>query len=213
VRARLAQFDALQIPARMADTERSTFQPVGKEAMQLLSASSQWMDAFDPATRDQGLILYGDVGRGKTHILVGLLRELVMQHGVHARFIEFSHLLNELKHGFDKGEGASQRIEPLIAADVLGIDELGKGRATEFEMAVVDELVTRRYNAGRTILATTNYYPGPPTGRHAANLADAAGTQPRLADRVGERVYSRLRETCSFVHVGGDDFRERLHAR
>ena len=48
-------------------------------------------------------------------------------------------------------------IGPLSEVDVLAIDELGKGRGSPFELDTMDELIARRYNAGRTTLFATNY--------------------------------------------------------
>jgi hypothetical protein len=41
------------------------------------------------------------------------------------------------------------------------------------------------------------------------------GTAPplTLVDRVGDRVFSRLKETCDFLGVTGSDYRERPRAR
>jgi len=210
--ARARLLDTVGIPARHATSTRASFFPQDKRQTVVLGSVSQYLSAFEPGNDNRGLILFGDVGRGKTHLLIALLRELVLELGVRARFVEFSHLLADLKAGFDRGQGTAALIDPLVEVDVLGIDELGKGRATEFEAMVIDEIVSRRYNAMRPVLATSNFGPGPATGRAVGNAAAVeAGTSapPTLRDRVGDRVYSRLRETCDFVPVLGDDFRER----
>ena len=214
--ARWRAFEQVGVPARHASSTRANFQAASRQQTVVLGAVSKYLGAFEPGGPNRGLILYGDVGRGKTHLLTALLRELVLSKGVRARFVEFSHLLADLKAGFDAGQGSASRIDPLVDVDVLGIDELGKGRATEFEGTVIDEIVSRRYNAMRPIIATTNFAPGAATGQAVANAAERAlgkGSAPTLRDRVGDRVYSRLRETCEFVPVLGDDFRERRTAR
>jgi DNA replication protein DnaC len=206
----LRRFDDIRIPAKHADSTRGSFHPTSPLQVAVLMAVTKVLEDYERARDNRGLVLWGGVGRGKTHLLVALLRELVLRHGVSARFVEFSHLLAELKAGFDSGRGAAELLDPLVAVDVLAIDELGKGRNTEFEGTVLDELVSRRYNAMRPILATTNYAPSAATGRAVANAAEAQlGTAPlpSLADRVGDRVFSRLLETCDFVEVRGDDYR------
>ena len=212
VTARQNAFNAAHIPARHADSTRASFVPQGHHQTAVLTAVSAYLRAFDPAIREnRGLVLFGDVGRGKTHLLVALLRELVFRQGVRVKFVEFTHLLADLKSGFDMGRGMSVLIDPLVEVEVLAVDELGKGRNTEFEGTVLDELISRRYNAMRPILATTNYAPGA-TGNAVANAAAiqvGTGHRPGLGDRVGERVYSRLRETCDFIEVQGEDYRER----
>ncbi|MFT4625142.1 MAG: DNA replication protein DnaC [Myxococcota bacterium] len=215
--ARLALFDGVGIPARHHDSTRGSFRATSSVQSAALVQVSRWVQDYTRGAESRGLVLYGDVGRGKTHLMAALLREVVLDKGASARFVEFSHLLADLKQGFDVGQGTSALLGPLSKVDVLGIDELGKGRNTEFEGTVLDELVSRRYNAGLPILATTNFAPGAPTGQSRGNLA-AIGPSgrsvapPVLADRVGDRVYSRLREMCDFVPLRGDDWRERRHA-
>jgi len=209
---RIRAFNEVRIPARHAGSTRASFDPGGPR-MQGFVAVNKYLEGFRAGHENRGLVLHGEVGRGKTHLLVALLRDLVFRHGVTARFVEFSHLVGDLKAGFDVGRGSHSLLDPLARVDVLAIDELGKGRNTEFEGTVVDELVSRRYNAAAAILATTNYLPGASTGRAAANFADNRKSAPTLADRVGERVYSRLREMCDFVPCQGPDFREKSRGR
>ena len=210
----IARFDRAQLPARHAGSTLVSFQPGRnmKAYTRIFGAVRGWQPAGSTAAPNRGLVLWGDVGRGKTHLLTAMLRELVFSRGLSARFVEFSHLLADLKSGFDRGTPAADLLDPLVEVDVLGIDELGKGRRTEFEETVIDEIVSRRYNAWRPVLATTNYRPKGVTGSATANLTDPERTAPSLGDRVGERVFSRLVEMCDFVELEGEDFRSRIAA-
>lgn len=218
IATRAGRFDAGRIPARYAHCTLSSFDLTSEAQVRVLGAVHGWYKARanlgDPEAirRQRGVVLWGDVGRGKTHLLIALLRELALGEGATVRFVEFSHLIADLKSGFDRGDGGGDIVDPLVKVDVLAIDELGKGRATEWELTIVDELVSRRYNALRTVLATTNYEPTASTGVEAPNLA-APERRPGLVDRVGDRVYSRLREMCDFVPVGGEDHRVATPAR
>lgn len=207
VEGRMRLFDAAEIPGRYHEATLGSFDP-RRGSSPAFVASNAYLHSFRPRQENRGLVLHGGVGRGKTHLMIGVLRELILRHGVSARFIEFTHLLADLKSTFDRRSGSAELLEPLSQVDVLAIDELGKGRNTEFEGTVLDELISRRYNASSTVLATTNYEPSAATHRAAANLADGEEAQPALIDRVGDRVFSRLREMCDFVPVRGDDYRE-----
>lgn len=208
VERRQRLFDRASIPARYHHATFETFD-AGAGAGPALFQCRAWTRRFDPADASRGFVLYGEVGRGKTHLLIATLRSLVLDHGVRARFVEFSHLLSDLKSSFDRKEGAADVLAPLVDVDVLAIDELGKGRNTAFEGSIVDELVSRRYNAARVLLGTTNFAPEPPTGVEVANnaLSAAQRTDPTLGDRLGDRVFSRVYEMSDFIPVMGEDYR------
>lgn len=213
VKDRIDTFNAARIPARMRNAARTTFRPL-RDNMDAFVRASALIEHWNPDGDNRGLVLYGDVGRGKTHLLVALVRDLVFERGVRARFVEFTHLLSEMKAHFDRKQGVSGLLDELATVEVLALDELGKGRNTEFEQMVVDELISRRYNAGLTLLATSNFPPGPPTGLTApdpTNDRPWPDGWPALVDRVGTRVMSRLREVADFTRVGGPD--HRLRAR
>ena len=195
-RARLARYEACQIPRRHAKSTFKTYQPLTVALAKVRQRAEVYTKDWLPKQPNRGLVLYGDVGRGKTHLLCAMLRELVLERGVSARFVEFSLMIAEIKSGFDRGEGYGKLMDELVNVDLLAIDELGKGRNTEFEGQVIDEVVSRRYNAERPLLATTNYSPG-------------ASGPIGLADRLGPRVFSRLRETADFIEVPGEDYRVR----
>jgi DNA replication protein DnaC len=204
---RVGVFNRAGIPARHASSTFQSFQPQRNPGVQGgYRLCQDWVRDYTPGEENRGLILYGGVGRGKTHLLVAMVRVLIMEHGVEARFVEFSHLLSQLKEGYDAGTGEATTLMPLVRVPVLVIDELGKGRGSEWELGIIDQLVSHRYNALGTILATTNYEPNPSTGLGQANLAKPEQAQS-LGDRVGDRVLSRLKEMCAFLRLRGEDFR------
>lgn len=212
---RIVRFNRAGVPARHAQSTLTSFAlGMGRSegATKAYTEIDGWKRRFDDAFRENkswpGLILHGAVGRGKTHLMVGLVRWMVFELGADVRFVEFSRLLATLREGFDKGQSDRTLLNELVSVPVLAIDELGKGRLTDWELSVVDELVSRRYDAMACTLATTNYGPGLATGRSVPNFAEGARVAaPSLVDRVGDRVYSRLRDMCDFIEVTGLDYR------
>jgi DNA replication protein DnaC len=207
---RVALFNRAGIPGRFVHATLRSFMagfahdPKKGEAFQPVA---RWFGAFRPES-GRGLVLHGPVGRGKTHLLVALLRQMIFERGVAVRFIEFSRLLGLLREGYDAGRSDAAIFRELTHIPVLAIDELGKGRSTDWELSVIDELISRRYNAMTPVLATTNYRPGDPSGAPVPNLAQVNTATQTLGDRIGDRCMSRLREMSDFVEVGGLDFRE-----
>jgi DNA replication protein DnaC len=193
---RIQAFNRAGIPARYAHASFPKF--VGKNAAQKNAHHLALKFARDFEQGQAGLLFYGPCGTGKTHLVVAILRHLITMRGVRSRFVEFFHLLQDLKAGFADNRSPAELIEPLVNIPVLALDELGKGRGSEWEQNVLDELLTRRYNAGRTTLFTSNYAPRAEEGMES------------LPDRVGARIYSRLQEMAVALHMPGEDFRKQL---
>jgi DNA replication protein DnaC len=124
---------------------------------------------------------------------------------VRVSYVEISLLYSQIRRGFQDGKSGGEIIGPLSQVDVLAIDELGKGRGSQFELETLDELIARRYNAGKVTLFATNYSLKAPEeraqrGYFSTESALEAGKDSKLlCDRVGDRIYSRLCEMCEFV--------------
>lgn len=148
----------------------------------------------------KGFLLMGGPGRGKTHLAIGAISELTLERGVKCMFKDFFHLLSELKDAYSHGTPENAVLFPLIETEVLVIDELGKGKSSEWELNILDQLISKRYNSSKTTLITTNYV----SREHIAKIKEG---QQILEDKVGERIASRLYEMCEFIHIEGDDHR------
>ena len=74
-----------------------------------------------------------------------------------AQYREISLLYADIRRGFNAGKSGGEIIARLVDADVLAIDELGRGRGSPFEMETLDELIARRYNSGLTTIVATNF--------------------------------------------------------
>jgi len=213
---RIKIFNNADLPARFsaanfvsfAQNPSGTLKDLDPSGIRALGECSQWVENFDQSKVNRGLVLHGPVGRGKTHLMVAILRDLIFRHGIEVRFVEFSRLLSMLKEGYSSGKSDAPILSELAQVPVLAIDELGKGRLTDWELTVIDEVISRRYNAMGCTLATTNYAPGEATGFESANLSTGKGPSQTLTDRVGERVYSRLCEVVDFIEVSGKDHRQ-----
>ena len=209
------------IPARYAHAELRNFSNRSGNCGRVLHKVTQWVSRYKEL--DRGLILSGPIGVGKTFILTALAKNLI-QNGVSVKFVDFFQLVGQIRAGYSDQKSDQTFLKPLINVDVLIIDELGKGRNTDFELTVLDQLVMGRYNQNKIIVASTNCYlresPEPQRGLSQKKLdqlsssqqpqrALAPETAEHLSERVGPRVFSRLTETTYFIEMLGDDYRQK----
>ncbi|MEY4630104.1 MAG: cell division protein ZapE [Pseudomonadota bacterium] len=208
---------AAQLPARYVNANFQGFTNLSGNGRQVVARMQKWATQFTPSAGN-GFLLGGSVGVGKTYLLVALAKALAAR-GFSVQFADFFQLLSELKAGYSDGKADPAMIAPLMACDVLIIDELGKGRNTEWERTIVDTLIQGRYNQRRPVVASTNYALAAEAAPANFNIDLERSTSSRsefspevfgsLESRVGSRVFSRLRETMEFVELTGDDFRRR----
>ena len=150
---------------------------------------------------EKGFLLMGPSGVGKTHLAIGAVSELTLERGISCIFKDFFLLLSELRQAYSEGVAENEVLMPLIEAEVLVIDELGKGKSNEWELNILDQLISKRYNASKKTLVTTNFVT---KETDKENIAD----YELLENRVGIRILSRLYEMCNFIHIQGKDFRK-----
>lgn len=166
--------------------------------------------------RDQGLLFTGGIGVGKTHLAVGLLRELIEQRGVTGIFCDYRDLLKQIQNSYSPLVATTEAaiLRPVFEADVLVLDELGAVKPTDWVWDTVAHILNTRYNGKKATMITTNYA-NMPAGHVDAMPYDSARVQAEnakrdttLGDRIGDRMHSRLQEMCVTVEMQGNDFRQ-----
>lgn len=197
VRRNVKLYNLAGIPAKYSYVLVDSFQPGNNKFLQ--NALKYVKDEFiKKYPNRRGFLLMGGTGLGKTHLAVGAVSELTLEHGIKCIFKDFCNLLTELKEAYTQGNSENAVLRPLIETEVLAIDELGKGKNNEWELNILDQLISKRYNASKVTLITTNY-----VSKEYAKKDD----HDILEARVGERIASRLHGMCEFIYLDGEDYR------
>jgi DNA replication protein DnaC len=166
------------------------------------------------ASGDNVLFL-GPLGVGKTHLAVGIMKELIVAKGIPCLFYDYRELLKHIQNSYNSSVQATELevLRPVFDTEVLVLDELGAVKPTEWVWDTVSHILNTRYNDKRTTIITTNF-PDLPAAAVAAprDLTARAAREETLGDRIGERMRSRLHEMCRKVEMQGEDFRQRVRS-
>jgi DNA replication protein DnaC len=152
-----------------------------------------------PVSADHGLLLMGPSGAGKTHLAVAAVKAIVLR-GHRGLFYDYRDLLKQIQASYNPESQTTEMevLEPVLHAELLLLDDLGASKPSAWALETVGHILNVRYNEKRTTLATTNYLDAPPRGEDS------------LADRVGQRIRSRLYEMCLTVELVAPDYRKRV---
>ena len=104
--------------------------------------------------RAENLIAFGLPGRGKTHCLAALSRELILRHGYAVLFISTYKLVQQLL-----AAKAALRLEAMLKKldhyAVVALDDLGYVQQTREEMEVLFTFLAERYER-RSVMISSN---------------------------------------------------------
>ena len=195
------------------DNYESGFRGADKSLKAARLMMQRFVEGYPVETEGKGLLLTGDIGVGKTHVAVGLLKELITRRGVSGLFYDYRELLKEVQNSYNKEVSATELgiLRPVLEAEVLVLDELGAAKPTDWVWDTVAQILNSRYNERRTTIITTNYANEASlmsVGASQDSLAKRAMRDETLGDRIGERMLSRLQEMCVVVEMRGKDFRQ-----
>lgn len=135
------------------------------------------------------LLFYGNSGLGKTFLSHCIAKELLgTAHTVlYLTAYELFDILG--KAMYDEDEGFPASAEHILDCDLLIIDDLGTELATAFTMSRLSLCINERFLNRRSTIISTNF-----------------GVQ-ELAERYGERNFSRIFSSYTLLRFFGEDIR------
>jgi DNA replication protein DnaC len=135
---------------------------------------------------NRGIISFGTVGTGKTHLMICVMKELIRNR----LYIRYESMADIIAKMINRVEG-NIYIQDLYSCDGILFDDLDKihlesGWSRERIFALIDKMVHNK----KIILATANFEK--PADFH---------------NKFGEAITSRLMKYCLFIKFEGDDYR------
>lgn len=133
------------------------------------------------------IVMSGGVGTGKTHLSVGLLKEVIAKGGT-GIFLSVADLIADVR-GTWSGKNAD-KVKLFTECDMLVIDEVGVQAGTDNERQILFSVINQRYNDVKPSILLTNLDPS------------------AFKSYVGQRVFDRLKENDGdFIIFNGPSYR------
>lgn len=154
-----------------------------------LTMAKNYVKNFDEFRKaGKGLLLYGDVGTGKSHIAACIANALLSDEKS-VLMTNFTTIINKLQNGF---EGRQEYINSLNRYTLLIIDDLGTERRSEYMQENVYNIIDARYRSGLPMIITTNL----------------TVEELKKPTEIGNlRIYDRILEKCHPIAVKGQSIR------
>ena len=134
-----------------------TFENADKDTdKDIIKKAKNYVKHFEEMRKDNvGLLLYGNVGSGKTYIACSIANAIITEYSYTVKMRNFVQILNDLQKGgfnLDRNEYIEQITNPTL----LILDDFGIERNTEYALEQIYNVINARYLKARPTIITTN---------------------------------------------------------
>ena len=153
-----------------------------------MSYAKQYVEHWDEVKKKNiGLLLWGDVGIGKSYMAACIANALLEQEKK-VIMTNFTTISNQIFASTDK----NAYIEAVCSYDLLILDDLGSERSSSYMMENVFQVIDRRVCSGKPMIITTNL-----------TVKEMRETQ----NMDEKRIYDRVLQNCQPICVNGENQR------
>ena len=161
---------------------------VREENKKVFEMAKKYADRFqDMYKKNQGLLLYGPVGTGKS-FTAACIGNYLLNNAKPVIMTSFVKILQDIW----ENDREAEYITILNSASLLIIDDLGTERETDYALEKVYNIIDSRVRANKPMIITSNL-----------ELNDMMECE----DIRKKRIYDRILECCYPMYVGGKSFR------
>lgn len=161
---------------------------VREENKKVFEMAKKYADRFqDMYKKNQGLLLYGPVGTGKS-FTAACIGNYLLDNAKPVIMTSFVKILQDIW----ENDREAEYITILNSASLLIVDDLGTERETDYALEKVYNIIDSRVRANKPMIITSNL-----------ELNDMMECE----DIRKKRIYDRILERCYPMYVGGKSFR------
>ena len=156
-----------------------------------LAKAKEYAANWDSFKQDGiGLLLFGDVGTGKSYA-AGCIANALVDRMESVLFVGMADVVNRMQGNF--GTDRDHYMKSLMRPDLLILDDLDAERNTSFGKERVFDVVDKRLLTGKPMIVTTNI---------------PLSVMKQAVDLDDRRIYDRILEVCVPIRFDGENFRK-----
>ena len=145
--------------------------------------------------KNQGLLLYGNVGTGKSYLSACIANTIMAR--LHSVCATSMVKIMDLARDFKEKDTLTNLEAKMMKADLLILDDLGTESESSYAKEIVYRVIDGRYRIKKPMVITTNL---------------TLESMQNCMDIDKKRVYDRILEVCYPMQFNGKSFRQ-LEAR
>ncbi len=169
---------------------------VGKDQNQVAAYDSiKWFDRnmMTAQATGSGIVLYGNPGTGKDHLLCALMYSAILHHGLTVKWINGLDLYEQIRHSINGGTPEREIIKQFMEPHILVISDPipPKGEASRYNADVLYRIIDRRYRKNLPVWASFN----------------ASGGE-EAENRLAKNIVDRLKDDSLCIHCDWESYRK-----
>ena len=147
-------------------------------------------------TRSGKLVLLGANGTGKTHIAVGVVRE------IGGAIYSMYEITTRIRASYVSGAKETELdiVDELSRLPMLAIDEIGRTKGSEAETNWLSYIIDKRHVRGLPLVLISN--------KHTRKTCPSKGCDKCLENYISEDIMSRLNEDGHLITFAEGDYRK-----
>lgn len=148
-------------------------------------------------TRSGKLVLLGANGTGKTHLAVGVVRE------IGGAIYSMYEITTRIRASYVSGAKETELdiVDELARLPMLAIDEIGRTKGSEAETNWLSYITDKRHTRGLPLILISN--------KHTRKTCPTKGCDKCLENYISEDIMSRLNEDGHLITFGEGDYRKK----
>jgi len=137
----------------------------------------------------RGWGFFGDVGTGKTHLAVGITREMIERYSLKAKVISVPEFIASLRDNVMVAGKNQSLMHKYKNIEFLVLDDLGAEKSSEYVVQQMFLLMNHRLVHKKPTIITSNF------------------SLRLISERIDERIASRILQMCRIIILPGGDYR------